>query len=69
MSWKIVSMVLPEGDAEIIQHLASVPHSWTVDHDHKKCASELAICHASSHEYGPSSSEDGTNQHQHFIGN
>ena len=69
MTWKIISMVLPDTDEEVLTHLSSFVHSWTVDHDHSNCGSEIAVCHAASHEYGPSSSEDGTNQHQHFIGN
>lgn len=60
-------MVLPEADEDIKLHLASVPHSWTVDHEHTNCNSELPVCHAASHEYGASSNDEGTYQHQHFI--
>lgn len=67
MSWKIISITLPEKDSEILAHLASMPHSWTVDHNHTLCRTQLPVCHASSHEYGPSGLADGTNQHQHFI--
>lgn len=67
MSWKIVSMALPEDDEDILMHLSSVPHSWTVDHVHTECHSELPVCHAASHEYGISADAEGIHQHQHFI--
>lgn len=67
MSWKVVSIMLPEEDRDILIHLSSMLHSWTVDHEHNNCEQNLAICHASSHEYGASGKEDGTNLHQHFL--
>lgn len=65
MSWKVLTIVLPESGNETLIHLASIPHSWTVDHRHNAC--EPIVCHAASHEYGLSGKEDGSQQHQHFI--